>query len=58
MKKGGSGAPKYGKPLALAHFDKLKKSMSLNGVEKKIITETSEVEQEYEKEVETLSKKS
>ena len=26
-KKGGSGAPKYGRPLALAHYDKLKKSM-------------------------------
>ena len=29
MKKGGSGALKYGKPLALAHFDKLKKSMDI-----------------------------
>ena len=58
MKKGGSGALKYGKPLALAHFDRIKKSMELKGVEKEIITETSELEQEYEKEVETLSKKS
>ena len=33
-KKGGSGSPKYGKPLALAHFDKIKKSMErFNGIE-------------------------
>jgi len=57
MKKGGSGAPKYGKPLALSHFDKLKKSMNLNGSEKKIINETSELEQEYVKEVKNISKK-
>ena len=55
MKKGGSGAPKYGKPLALAHFDRIKKSMNLNGVEKKIISESSELEQEYEKEVKSSS---
>jgi hypothetical protein len=55
MKKGGSGAPKYGKPLALAHFDRIKKSMNLNGVEKEIISESSELEQEYEKEVKSSS---
>ena len=55
MKKGGSGAPKYGKPLALAHFDRIKKSMNLNGVEKKIISESSELEQEYKKEVKSSS---
>ena len=55
MKKGGSGAPKYGKPLALAHFDRIKKSMNLNGVEKEIISESSELEQEYKKEVKSSS---
>ena len=55
MKKGGSGAPKYGKPLALAHYDKLKKSMNLNKKDTKIITETSEVTDEYNKEVSSLS---
>ena len=54
-KKGGSGAPKYGKPLALAHYDKLKKSMNLNKKDTKIITETSEVTDEYNKEVSSLS---
>ena len=55
MKKGGSGAPKYGKPLALAHFDRIKKSMNLNGAEKEIISESSELEQEYKKEVKSSS---
>ena len=55
MKKGGSGAPKYGKPLALAHFDRIKKSMNLNGLEKEIISESSELEQEYKKEVKSSS---
>ena len=56
MKKGGSGAPKYGRPLALAHYDALKKSMNFNKVDTKIITETSEVEKEYENEVTSLTK--
>jgi len=55
MKKGGSGAPKYGKPLALAHYDKLKKSMNLNKKDTRIITETSELTDEYNKEVSSLS---
>ena len=56
MKKGGSGSPKYGKPLALAHFDKIKKSMEINKKEVKIISETSEVEKEYKNEVSSLTK--
>ena len=56
MKKGGSGAPKYGKPLALAHYDKLKKSMKFGKTDVKIINETSEVEEEYNNEVTSLTK--
>ena len=56
MKKGGSGAPKYGRPLALAHYDALKKSMNFNKVDTKIITETTELEKEYENEVTSLTK--
>jgi len=55
-KKGGSGAPKYGRPLALAHYDKLKKSMKFGKNEVKIINETSEVEQEYKNEVSSFTK--
>jgi len=55
-KKGGSSAPKYGKPLALAHFDKIKKSMEISKKEIKIINETSEVENEYQNEVSSLTK--
>ena len=55
-KKGGSSSPKYGKPLALAHFDKIKKSMEINKKEVKIISETSEVEKEYKNEVSSLTK--
>ena len=55
-KKGGSGAPKYGRPLALAHYDKLKKSMKFCKNEVKIINETSEVEQEYKNEVSSFTK--
>ena len=55
-KKGGSGAPKYGRPLALAHYDKLKKSMKFGKNEVKIINETSEVENEYKNEVSSLTK--
>ena len=56
MKKGGSGAPKYGKPLALSHYDALKKSMEISKKEIKIINETSEVENEYQNEVSSLTK--
>ena len=56
MKKGGSGAPKYGKALALSHFDKLKKSMKFGKTDVKIISETSEVEEEYQNEVSSLTK--
>ena len=55
-KKGGSGAPKYGKALALSHFDKLKKSMKFGKTDVKIISETSEVEEEYQNEVSSLTK--
>ena len=54
-RKGGSGAPKYGKPLALAHYDKLKKSMNFGKYDKKIINEASEVEEEYKNEVSSLN---
>jgi len=54
-KKGGSSSPKYGRPLALAHFDRLKNSMKFNKVDKKIISETSEVEEDYKKEVSSLT---
>jgi|TARA_Y100000034_G_scaffold24121_1_gene27964 hypothetical protein len=55
MKKGGSSSRKYGKPLALAHYDKLKKSMNFGKYEKKIINEASEVEEEYKNEVSSLN---
>jgi len=55
-KKGGSSSPKYGRPLALAHYDKLKKSMKFNKTDTKIITESTEVEKEYENEVTSLTK--
>ena len=55
-KKGGSGAPKYGKALALSHYDKLKKSMKFGKTDTKIITETSELEEEYHNEVTSLAK--
>ena len=54
-KKGGSGAPKYGKALALAHYDSLKKSMTFNKKEREIITEVSELEEEYKNEVSSFS---
>jgi len=56
MKKGGSGAPKYGKALALSHFDKLKKSMKFGKTDVKIISEVSELEEEYNNEVTSLTK--
>jgi len=55
MKKGGSGAPKYGKSLALSHYDSLKKSMTFNKKDKEIITEVSELEEEYQNEVSSLT---
>ncbi len=58
MKKGGSGAPKYGKPLALSHYDALKKSMNITTKDTKIITEVSELEDEYKKEVTSTNKDS
>ena len=47
MKKGGSS-------LALAHYDKLKKSMKFGKNDVKLINETSEVEEEYKNEVTSL----
>jgi len=55
-KKGGSGSPKYGKSLALAHYDSLKKSMSFGKKEQELITEVSELEEEYKNEVSSLTK--
>ena len=55
MKKGGSSSPKYGKALALAHYDSLKKSMTFNQKEREIITEVSELEEEYKNEVTSFS---
>ena len=46
---------KYGKPLALSHYDRLKKAMNFDKVEKKIINETSQVEEEYKNEVNSLT---
>ena len=54
-KKGGSGSPKYGKALALAHYDSLKKSMNFNKKDREIITEVSELEEEYQNEVSSFS---
>ena len=53
-RKGGSGSPKYG--IALAHYDRLKKSMNFTKIDRKIITETSDVEEEYQNEVSSLGK--
>jgi hypothetical protein len=58
-KKGASGSPKYGtaykggSSLALAHLDLLKKSMGKKNRE--IITETSDVETEYQKEITSVN---
>ena len=54
-KKGGSSSRKYGKTLALAHYDSLKKSMNFGKKDKEIITEVSELEQEYKDEVSSLT---
>jgi len=55
MKKGGSDAPKYGRSLALSHYDSLKKSMKFGTNDKKIISEMSELEKEYKDEVTSLT---
>ena len=54
-KKGGSSSSKYGKVLALAHYDSLKKSMNFNKKEREIITEVSELEEEYKNEVSSFT---
>jgi len=48
-RKAGSGSPKYGKSLALAHVDKLKGTLIKPHV--KILTESEEVKEEYDKEI-------
>jgi len=48
-RKGGSSSPKYGKSLALAHFDKLKGSLIKPHA--KILNEAEEVKEEYDKEI-------
>ena len=49
-RKGGSGNPKYG--IALAHYDSLLKSMGdIGKSDKKILLETSDVEEEYKNEI-------
>ena len=47
-------AVKSDRTLALAHYDRLKKSMSL-GKERSILNETNELEDEYKQEVESLT---
>ena len=54
-KKGGSSSRRFGKHLALAHFDKLKKTMKFNKYDNKIITEAQELEEEYNSEISSLS---
>jgi len=54
-KKGGSNSPKYGRSLALSHYDALKKSMNFGKKDKEIITEVSEMEKEYKDEVSSLT---
>ena len=51
MKKEGSVSPKYG--MALAHFEALKKSLGkgISSEDRKIISESLDVEKEYEEEV-------
>jgi hypothetical protein len=55
-RKAGSGSPKYGKTLALAHYDQLKKSTNMGKKDIEIINETSEVEEEYKNDVSSLAK--
>ena len=52
-RKGGRGAPKYGKSLALAHVDKLKGTLIKPHT--KILTESEEVKEEYDKEINSKS---
>lgn len=53
MKKGGSNSRKYGKPLALAHYDSLKKKLGSKFEEnKRIITEVDDISNEYKNDVE------
>ncbi len=47
-------ATRPGQTLALAHFDKLKKSMSLNKVNIKVLNETNELESEYKSELNVI----
>jgi hypothetical protein len=47
-------ATKPGQTLALAHFDKLKKSMSLNKGNIKVLNETNELESEYKSELNVI----
>ena len=54
-KKGGSSSPKYESSLALSHYQSLKKSMKFGKTDNKIITEVSELEQEYENEISSLT---
>ena len=54
-RKASSGSPKYGKTLALAQYDSLKKSMNFGKKDKEIITEMSELEKEYKDEVSSLT---
>ena len=55
-KKGGSSSPKYGKSLALSHYDSLKKAMNFGKKDQELITEVSELEKEYQNEVTSLTK--
>ena len=54
-RKAGSSSSKYGKTLALAQYDSLKKSMNFGKKDKEIISEASEVEKEYKDEVSSLT---
>jgi hypothetical protein len=47
-------ATKPGQTLALAHFDKLKKSMNMNKGNIKVLNETNELESEYKSELNVI----
>ena len=47
-------ATKPGQTLALAHFDKLKKSMNMNKGNIKVLIETNELESEYKSELNVI----
>ena len=53
---GANDKRKGGSSLALAHYDKLKKSMKFGKNDVKIINEASELEEEYKNEVTSLTK--